>query len=79
MKTMQVGELKAHFSDIVKQVQNGEEIVISYGKKRENVAVLIPYSAYQQTNKVKLGQLKGRATAEFADDFKMTPAELLGE
>ena len=76
---MQIGELKARFSDIVKQVQNGEEIVISYGKKRENVAVLIPYSAYQQTNRVKLGQLKGRATAEFTDHFKMTPAELLGE
>jgi prevent-host-death family protein len=76
---MQIGELKAHFSDVVKEVQNGEEIVISYGKKRENVAVLIPYSAYQQTNKVKLGMLKGHATAEFAEDFKMAPAELLGE
>ena len=79
MKTMQIGELKAHFSDIVKEVQNGEEIVISYGKKRQNVAVLIPYSVYRQTNKIKLGQLQGRASAVFAEDFKMAPTELVGE
>jgi hypothetical protein len=60
----------------VKQVQKGEEIVISYGKKRENVAVLVPYSAYQQKNNVTLGRLKGRARAVFGDDFKMSPAEL---
>lgn len=77
MKTMQVGELKAHFSDILQQLRDGEEIVISYGRKRENVAVLVPYRKYQQHNRVTLGRLKGRASAEFSDDFKMSPSELL--
>lgn len=77
MKTMQVGELKAHFSDILQQLRDGEEIVISYGRKRENVAVLVPYGKYEQHNRITLGRLKGRATAEFADDFKMSPSELL--
>lgn len=79
MKRIQIGELKARFSDVLNEVRNGEEIVISYGKKREDVAVIVPYAAYRERNRVSLGGLKGRAAAEFADDFKMTPEELLGE
>lgn len=79
MKTMQVGELKARFSEVVEIVKNGEEVIVSYGKKHENVAVIIPYSAYRQRNKIKLGNLKGKAVATFSDQFKMTAAELIGE
>jgi prevent-host-death family protein len=78
MKTMQVGELKARFSEVVEEVKNGEEIVISYGKRRENVAVIIPYATYRKKNKVKLGILQGRAQVTFAEDFKMDSGELLG-
>ena len=79
MKTMQVGELKAHFSEVIDDVKQGEEIVITRGRKRENVAVLIPYSTYKQKNSIKLGVLKDKVTVTFADDFEMDPSELLGE
>ena len=79
MKTMPVGELKAHFSQVVEEVKNGEEIVVSYGKKHENVAVLIPYSTYRKKNRIRLGLLKNQGSAEFGDDFKMTAEELIGE
>lgn len=79
MKIMPVGELKAHFSQVVEEVKNGEEVVVSYGKRHENVAVLIPYSTYRKKNKIRLGLLKGQGSAEFADDFKMTAQELIGE
>lgn len=79
MKTMPVGELKAHFSQVVKEVKNGEEIVVSYGKKHENVAVLIPYSTYRKKNSVRLGLLKNQGSVEFSHDFKMTSEELVGE
>jgi prevent-host-death family protein len=79
MKTMPVGELKAHFSQVVEEVKNGEEIVVSYGKKHENVAVLIPYSTYRKKNRIRLGLLKNQGSAEFGDDFKMTADELIGE
>ncbi len=79
MKTMPVGELKAHFSQVVEEVKNGEEIVVSYGKKHENVAVLIPYSTYRKKNRIRLGLLKDQGSAEFGDDFKMTADELIGE
>ncbi len=49
MQTLTIGELKTGFSEVLKRIRNGEEIVISYGKKREKVAVLVPYSAYAST------------------------------
>ena len=79
MKTMQVGELKSNFSRVIEQVKNGEKIVVSYGKSKENVAVIVPYAEFKGTNSIKLGMLKGKATYKFSDDFQMTPEELLGE
>ena len=79
MKTMPVGEFKARFSEAVEQVRRGEEIVISYGRKHENVAVLIPYSTYKHKNQVSLGLLKGKVSVSFAEDFEMSSEELLGE
>lgn len=76
MKTYPVGEFKTHFSEIMEQVRAGEEIIISYGKKKENVAVLIPYAAYK-TKKIRLGLLRNKALKIHAD-FKMTEEELLG-
>ncbi|MFP4430790.1 MAG: type II toxin-antitoxin system Phd/YefM family antitoxin [Spirochaetaceae bacterium] len=78
MKRMQVGELKARFSEVIEEVKGGEEIVVSYGKKREDVAVLIPYRIYSQANRIKLGTLKGKASVTFGADFEMTSEELIG-
>lgn len=76
MKTFGVGEFKAHFSEIIEQVRSGEEIVITYGKKKEQVAVVIPYSAYK-TKRIQLGLLQDK-TLKIHDDFEMTGEELLG-
>ena len=76
---MQIGELKAHFSEVIERVKRGEEIVISYGRRRERVAVLVPYERYRETNRIRLGELEGTVSVEFADDFKIGPEELIGE
>ncbi|MBX3000334.1 MAG: hypothetical protein KF893_17555 [Caldilineaceae bacterium] len=34
MKTFTVGEFKTDFSEIIARVRAGEEIIISYGKKK---------------------------------------------
>lgn len=75
---MQVGELKARFSEIIEKVKGGEEIIVSYGKKREDVAVLIPYRTYSQTNRIKLGALKGKASVRFGEEFEISSEELIG-
>lgn len=76
MKIYPVGEFKAHFAEIIEQVRAGEEIIISYGKKQEKVAALIPYAAYK-TKKIRLGLLQDK-TLTIHDDFKMSEDELLG-
>jgi len=43
MQTMTVGHFKAHFSEVLDIVQHGQDVVISYGKKKEKIAVLVPY------------------------------------
>lgn len=77
MRTMTVGDLKANFSEVLKDVQSGETIAISFGKKKETVAYLVPKSN-EKPKKRPLGLLEGKMTVTFADDFKMTVEEFLG-
>lgn len=79
MKTMQVGDLKTQFSRILEEVKRGEEIIISYGRKKTNVAVIVPYDQWIQSHRIQLGMLEGQAVAEFAPDYAMTEEEFLGE
>lgn len=76
MKVYPVGEFKTHFSEIIEQVRSGEEIIISYGKKKENVAALIPYAAYK-SKQIRLGLLQDK-TLKIHADFKMNEEALLG-
>jgi len=77
MQTLTIGELKTGFSEVLKKIRSGEEIVISYGKKREKVAVLIPYSTYVSTPERSLGLLKNRAECIIHDDFEISEEEML--
>ena len=77
MQTLTIGELKTGFSEVLKKIRSGEEIVISYGKKREKVAVLVPYSIYASTSERNLGLLKNRAGCVIHDDFEISEEEML--
>lgn len=77
MQTLTIGELKSRFSDVLKKVRGGQKIVISYGKKREKVAIIIPYSAYVLTPERNLGLLKDRAECFIHDDFEISDEEML--
>ena len=48
MKVMSVGELKPQFSSVLNNIKTGEEIIVSYGRKKEKVAVIIPYEKYKK-------------------------------
>ncbi len=73
MIILPVGEFKAQFAKVLESVKQGEEFVISYGKKKENIAVIIPY---KERNRIKLGLLAKKGTYKINDDFKMTAEEL---
>ena len=77
MKTMAVGELKAHFSDVLEEVKHGHPVAIGYGKRKTKVAVIVPYEEYQATATRRLGVMEHRATYSVSTDFKISDEELL--
>ena len=77
MKTLPVGELKTHFSEILNDVKSGEEIIITYGKKKENIAVIVPYTMYKKKNKITMGLLRDKKY-RIKKNYPMTEKELLG-
>lgn len=78
METMGVGEFKANFSEALKKVLAGEEIGISFGKKKEIVAKLVPRDVIKKPKR-KIGILEGKASVIFGKDFKMTAEDFLGK
>jgi prevent-host-death family protein len=79
MITMPVGEFKARFSEVLKQVEKGDEVIISYGKGHRNVAALVPVSKLKQTSnkRRRIGILKDRGSFYIAPDFTITEEEFL--
>jgi antitoxin (DNA-binding transcriptional repressor) of toxin-antitoxin stability system len=78
MEMMSVGEFKRHLSQVLKKVQAGEEVAITFGENREIVARLIPEVKIKK-HKRKIGVLDGKVSIKFGPDFKMTEEEFLGE
>jgi prevent-host-death family protein len=78
MQNVTIGEFKARFSDLLNLVKQGEEIVISYGRRKEKVAVVIPYRQEDNGKEARnIGILKGKGAYEIRDGFKMTEEEFL--
>ncbi len=73
-----VGEFKARFSELLDEVREGRELVISFGRKREKVAVIIPYERYRRSKTRKLGVLRDTASFQLSAEFEMSDEELLG-
>ncbi len=78
---LMVADFKAQFSDVLDKVRQGEEVVLGYGRKKEKIAVLVPYEKYRRamagTAKRRAGSLAGKGKVIFQDDFKITDDELL--
>ncbi|MCE7070426.1 prevent-host-death protein [Dyadobacter sp. CY327] len=76
MKTMTVGEFKTHFSQVLKDVEKGEKIGITYGRSKEVKALLVPNDVQKEPR--KLGILQGKGEFFVSDDFKITTDEEFG-
>lgn len=78
MKSLSVGEFKAHFSEVLEKVQHGESVGVLYGKSKKPVAKLVPMNdSKPRKKKRKLGIWEGKVKVKFAPNFKMTDEELL--
>lgn len=76
MKTITIGELKMHLSEVLEEVRRGETIVISQGRKNEKVAALIPFHQLESKPR-QLGVLEGRAQFCIADEFSLADDDWL--
>lgn len=76
MQTLTIGELKTSFSAVLKRIRAGEEIAISYGKRKEKVAVILPYHRFKRKESRVLGPLQGKAVCIIKDDFKISDEDL---
>ena len=77
MKTMQSAQAKTHFSSVLKDVEAGNEIAITYGKKKQTIAIIIPYKKWKKNQKRQLGTLEGKMSIKFSKHFSITDEELL--
>jgi prevent-host-death family protein len=77
MKSLPVGELKAHFSEVLEKVRQGESFGILYGKNKKPVAKIVPIDDLEKPKKRKLGILDGKMKVVFAENFKMTEDEFI--
>ncbi len=76
MKTMTVGDFKTNFSAALKEVEAGEKIAITFGRKKEVKAMLVPSET--KPKKRKLGILEGKVTAKFIGGHNTTEEEFYG-
>lgn len=77
MKSLPVGELKAHFSEVLEKVKEGESYGILYGRKKKPVAMIVPFKETEEKKERNLGILEGRYKVTFGDDFAMTEEEFI--
>lgn len=77
MKTFQVAEIRAQFSSVLKEVEAGSEIGITFGKKKETIAVIVPIDQYKKMKERKLGTLEGKAKIRISEDWTISDEELL--
>ena len=77
MKTLPLAEVRTNFSSLLKEVEFGEEIGISFGKKRETIAVIIPIDEYNKIKARKLGTLEGKVTVELKENWAISDEGLL--
>ncbi|MCE7062034.1 type II toxin-antitoxin system Phd/YefM family antitoxin [Dyadobacter sp. CY343] len=77
MRTMSVGEFKAQFSKVLKEVEQGEKIGITFGRKKEVKAMLVPKEEEVKPTR-KLGAMEGKAGYFMRDDFTVTSDDEFG-
>lgn len=78
MKTLAVGELKAHFSTVLADVRRGHTVAVAFGRNHTPVAMLVPYSKHRdKSSGIRMGTLKGLGRCSISEDFAITDDQLL--
>ena len=74
-RAMTVAELKAHFSDVIEMVKNGERVKVLYGKAKKPVAMMAPID---DRSPRKLGLMEKLAEFKEEGNGKISEEEFFG-
>ncbi|MDR1833848.1 MAG: type II toxin-antitoxin system Phd/YefM family antitoxin [Propionibacteriaceae bacterium] len=77
MTSIPIAEAKARFSEVIRQVELGNEIIVTRGVGKEEVAAVIPIAKYRTSPGITLGAVSGWGEITIADDWEITDGELL--
>jgi antitoxin (DNA-binding transcriptional repressor) of toxin-antitoxin stability system len=77
MTSKTISEIKANFSKVLKEVESGNKVAITYGRKKEIKAILIPYKIKKP--KRILGIMKHKGTFKFIGGHNTTLKEFFGK
>jgi len=77
MKIVEFTEAKNYFPSILREIENGNEIAIAYGKEKQTIAVVVSYEKWKKNQKRQLGTLEGKMSVEFTKDFAISDEELI--
>lgn len=81
MKELTIGKLKAGFSRIIDDILAGEEYTVLRGKKKQKVALIIPYprKGIKASPEIKMKRILGRDKGAIVikDDFDKLPDDIL--
>ena len=66
MKTVTIAEFKRHLPELLGEVAKGESVVVQKGRKRENVAILAPFTEVSSKSR-QLGLFSKRGKPVFKD------------
>lgn len=77
MKTYGIGELRANLPAVLEEACAGEEIAVSYGRRKEKVALIVPFIGSRAGKNRWLGLFKGKARCQIHRDFSIADEDLL--
>lgn len=74
MRIMTTADVKAHFAEVLERVKSGETVIVSYGRRKEKIAAIVPYAQVATQGPRPLGLLQGKVRYRIGDDFAITDA-----
>ena len=77
MPSLSIAEAKARFSEVIREVQAGQDVIVTKGTGREPVAVVIPVARYRARGGRVLGLASEWGAIQIGPDWAMGDEELL--
>jgi len=76
--TLPIAEAKAQFADLIRTVEQGDEVVITRGVRRQRVAAIVPIDRWRESKKRRLGAVAHWGPIRFGDDWAISDDDLVG-